>query len=267
MLNNYDNKESLKEINDCSTEVKSSDIDINDNNYIKYKLINNYKQWNGYNYFKFKGHILEGPCNFRPTLMTGCALTIPTILFLSFNSQFMKDELSIVIPILILIIYILSLIFLLIASFIDPGIIRRFNLVNDNKNKDYIKNNNIKRNEAKIFQLGYIYNYKYCQTCGIMRPNRSTHCSDCNNCVERLDHHCPWIGNCAGKRNYIFFFIFLVLLNILSILIIIFSIIYIVSKVKDYSKLNDALPNDQKINHLTSNAFCDLITYFFNISS
>ena len=69
---------------------------------------------------------------------------------------------------------------------------------------------------------------------------------------------------CRKKELY-FFFIFLVLLNILSILIIIFSIIYIVSKVKDYSKLNDALPNDQKINHLTSNAFCDLIISLYLI--
>ena len=231
------------------------------------KLITHYTNWKGQNYFPFKGHILEGPCSFRPTLMTACAMTIPTILFLVFNSKYLTDKLTIFVPILIGIIYLITFVYLIIASFCDPGIIRRFNLVNDNKNKDYINNNpmNIKRIEARIFQLGYIHNYKYCPTCGIMRPNRSTHCSDCNNCVERLDHHCPWIGNCAGKRNYIYFFIFLILLNILTILIIVFCIIYIVSKVHDYSDLNDELPEDQKIPHLTSHSFCDVIISLYLI--
>ena len=258
--------------NKTSSENKFS-LNNNSLNLIKHKfhiptkLITHYENWKGYNYFPFKAHLIEGPCSFRPTLMTASAMTIPLILFLVFNSKYITDKLTVFIPILIVIIYLITFVYLIIATFCDPGIIRKFNLVNDNKNKDYIINNplNIKRNEARIFQLGYIHNYKYCPTCGIMRPNRSTHCSDCNNCVERLDHHCPWIGNCAGKRNYIFFFIFLILLNILSILMIIFSIIYIVSKVKDYKKLNDSLTNDNKIKHVTALSFCDLIISLYLI--
>ena len=252
-----------------ASQEKDSNInnDNNSNQYYKKKvdypseLINSYKFWTGANYFPLKAKIIEGPQSFKPTLMTGTAITIGTLLFLIFESEFLADEITVFIPILISLLYLIIIINLIVASFCDPGIIRKFNIINKNNKEE--KNN--QKIIGRIFQLGHILSYKYCYTCGIIRPNRSTHCSECNNCVERLDHHCPWMGNCAGKRNYFYFFIFLVLLNIFQILIIIFCIVHIAQKIKDNSDLNSQLPPSEKKEHLTSFSFCEVIMSLYLI--
>ena len=32
----------------------------------------------------------------------------------------------------------------------------------------------------------------------------------CNKCVHNFDHHCKWVNNCIGEKNYKVFFIFLI---------------------------------------------------------
>ena len=62
---------------------------------------------------------------------------------------------------------------------------------------------------------------KLCPECLVVKTPRSFHCTTCNQCVERYDHHCPWINNCIGINNHGRFLTFIIVLATnISILLI-----------------------------------------------
>lgn len=79
---------------------------------------------------------------------------------------------------------------------------------------------------------------KLCPECFIVKTPRSFHCSTCNECVERYDHHCVWLNNCIGVKNHGKFLVFIVVLsaNISSLLV---TTIYNFMKLPEEIKLYD----------------------------
>ncbi|KAF5453941.1 hypothetical protein F2P56_023650 [Juglans regia] len=82
----------------------------------------------------------------------------------------------------------------LLTSFSDPGT---------------VKADNVSKYISAYPYDGIIYSEKECSTCKIPKPARSKHCSVCDRCVARFDHHCGWMNNCIGERNTRYFMAFL----------------------------------------------------------
>lgn len=44
-----------------------------------------------------------------------------------------------------------------------------------------------------------------CTICSTHVMEMSKHCGQCDRCVDGFDHHCKWLNNCVGSRNYRYF--------------------------------------------------------------
>ncbi|KDR82861.1 hypothetical protein GALMADRAFT_57084 [Galerina marginata CBS 339.88] len=66
---------------------------------------------------------------------------------------------------------------------------------------------------------------RWCRKCWAPRAERTHHCSICNRCVLKMDHHCPWIGaKCIGHRTYPAFVHFLCSISLLCLYIAVVAI-------------------------------------------
>uniref|UniRef100_A0A8D0CR51 Palmitoyltransferase n=1 Tax=Sander lucioperca TaxID=283035 RepID=A0A8D0CR51_SANLU len=148
-------------------------------------------------------------------------IVITSGLFFIFDCPFLVKHLTSCIPVIGGGLFVFVVITLLQTSLTDPGILPRATpdeaadiekQIDNTGNASYRPPPRTK--EVLINQQ--VVKLKYCFSCKMFRPPRTSHCSLCDNCVERFDHHCPWVGNCVGKRNYRFFYTFIVSLSFLT---------------------------------------------------
>ena len=172
-------------------------------------------------------------------------LTAPYLVFIIILIK-EKDNLSIIYPIIITsLFYIIEILSIIIGGCSDPGIIARQPI-------DYYYSTN--EPLLKYVINGHIIILNFCYSCSAYRPPRASHCSLCDNCVERFDHHCFWLGNCVGKRNYRYFYFLNFSIFCFGLFQICYSLYYIIY----YSK---KLKNKEKYNKLILWGFSAITLY------
>ncbi|AWP06558.1 putative palmitoyltransferase ZDHHC8 [Scophthalmus maximus] len=161
------------------------------------------------------------PTKYIPVSTAAALLVGSTTLFFVFTCPWLTKVISPAVPLYNGLVFLFVLANFSLATFMDPGVYPRAD-EDEDKDDDFraplYKNVEIKGIQVRM---------KWCATCHFYRPPRCSHCSVCDNCVEDFDHHCPWVNNCIGRRNYRYFFLFLLSLTIHMVGVFSFGLIFV----------------------------------------
>uniref|UniRef100_A0A8C9ZAP6 Palmitoyltransferase n=1 Tax=Sander lucioperca TaxID=283035 RepID=A0A8C9ZAP6_SANLU len=169
---------------------------------------------------------------FIPVCTAACLLLGSTSLFFVFTCPWLAVTICPAVPPCCAILFLFVLANFTMATFMDAGVLP---IANEDEDKDdefrapLYKNVDVKGVQVRM---------KWCASCHFYRPPRCSHCSVCDHCVEDFDHHCPWVNNCIGRRNYRYFFLFLLSLTVHMIGVFTFGFIYVLHHMDELWKLH-----------------------------
>ena len=104
------------------------------------------------------------------------------------------------------VLFLIEILLIIILIIKDPGY-TKMDLIDD----IYSIDNDNNDNDNPLFKLieKNIDIKHYCPKCNIPDSYNCKHCIICDKCVEEFSHHCFWLNKCIGRRNIIFYLLFI----------------------------------------------------------
>ena len=153
-----------------------------------------WQAWPGRHQFLCDGRVMVGP-DISVTAFAAILTTVSSVAFWTYVCNRLPGYTLAIGCVL----FLLTIVFMVKTATTDPGI------VPSNRGMEQAEADACAQERRTVEINGVAVPLKWCRTCHIFRPPRAAHCSECNVCVDRFDHHCPWMGQCIGRRNYRFF--------------------------------------------------------------
>lgn len=72
----------------------------------------------------------------------------------------------------------------------------------------------VRRRKLKIITRNSHGQIAACFWCQLVQPDRCYHCHQCNRCILKRDHHCPWFNTCVGFVNQKYYLLLLVYVQV-----------------------------------------------------
>ena len=164
-----------------------------------------WQAWPGRHQFLCDGRVMVGP-DISVTAFAAILTTVSSVAFWTYVCNRLPGYTLAIGCVL----FLLTIVFMVKTATTDPGI------VPSNRGMEQAEADACAQERRTVEINGVAVPLKWCRTCHIFRPPRAAHCSECNVCVDRFDHHCPWMGQCIGRRNYRYFLGFVISCSALS---------------------------------------------------
>ena len=182
-------------------------------------------------------------------IITGALIVVPLVIYCVFEAKWHWHHLLPAVVITFIYVWLLTFCHFWRAATSDAGVLPK----NLHIPKS-IKNGKVENSPDEYFNSITLPSYgstkdgvvvKYCSTCHIWRPPRTSHCGTCQVCVLNHDHHCVFLNNCVGERNYMYFLWFLLLACIGCVYLLIISIVqlcyYRIGEVENVARISQSV--------------------------
>jgi len=200
--------------------------------------------WPGNSHIFCSGRVMAGQDCYRAAL-TLFLLAIPSCLCLILPAWRLWDEEERPQPLaagVVLLVLSVGLLWRIATS--NPGFIPLQNALFSMGPQGVTPLSSLAMTPQKIMEVnvnGALVRLKFCRTCYLLRPPRTSHCGRCGVCVERFDHHCPWVGNCIGRRNYRLFLLFIWVLSLKEAFMCLICVVEIAREVRKQENIAEGV--------------------------